>query len=213
MQVAPSFLKLTACLECSTFISASPTHPAKAGALGRPQSGRRIAILGHDGPVARNATGIIAVHRSDPGLMLEYLGAPEDTAARFDGDWFLTGDLGSMDDDGQITYLGRDDDMMNAGGYRVSPLEVEAALADAPGLKTVGATEVEVKPGVFIIAAFYTAPAPLDENILHAYVEPKLARYKQPRAYVHLPALPTGANGKLVRRRLPLFWPKTTKAT
>lgn len=199
--------------ECSTFISASPTHPAKAGALGRPQSGRRIAILGHDGPVARNATGIIAVHRSDPGLMLEYLGAPEDTAARFDGDWFLTGDLGSMDDDGQITYLGRDDDMMNAGGYRVSPLEVEAALADAPGLKTVGATEVEVKPGVFIIAAFYTAPAPLDENILHAYVEPKLARYKQPRAYVHLPALPTGANGKLVRRRLPLFWPKTTKAT
>lgn len=199
--------------ECSTFISASPTHPAKAGALGQPQAGRHIAILGDDGPVPRNTPGTIAVHRSDPGLMLEYLHAPDDTAARFDGDWFLTGDMGTMDEDGQITYLGRNDDMMNAGGYRVSPLEVEAALADAPGLTEVGATQIEVKPGVFVIAAFYTAPAPLDEDILRAYVDTKLARYKHPRAYVHLPMLPTGANGKLVRWRLPLFWPKDTKAT
>ncbi|GGX62391.1 acetyl-CoA synthetase [Tateyamaria omphalii] len=199
--------------ECSTFISASPSHPAKTGALGQPQTGRHIAILGDNGPVPRNTPGTIAVHRSDPGLMLEYLHAPDDTAARFDGDWFLTGDVGAMDEDGQITYLGRNDDMMNAGGYRVSPLEVEAALADAPGLTAVGATQIEVKPGVFIIAAFYTAPAPLDEDELRAYVDTKLARYKQPRAYVHLPMLPTGANGKLVRRRLPLFWPKNTKAT
>ncbi|WP_299741674.1 class I adenylate-forming enzyme family protein [uncultured Tateyamaria sp.] len=199
--------------ECSTFISASPAHPAKTGTLGQPQAGRHVAILGDDGPVPRGTPGTIAVHRSDPGLMLEYLHAPDDTAARFDGNWFLTGDLGAMDEDGQITYLGRNDDMMNAGGYRVSPLEVEAALADAPGLTGVGATQIEVKPGVFIIVAFYTAAAPLDEDSLRAYVDTKLARYKHPRAYVHLPMLPTGANGKLVRRRLPLFWPKTTKAT
>ncbi|WP_299768205.1 class I adenylate-forming enzyme family protein [uncultured Tateyamaria sp.] len=199
--------------ECSTFISASPAHPAKTGTLGQPQAGRHVAILGDDGPVPRGTPGTIAVHRSDPGLMLEYLHAPDDTAARFDGNWFLTGDVGAMDEDGQITYLGRNDDMMNAGGYRVSPLEVEAALADAPGLTGVGATQIEVKPGVFIIVAFYTAAAPLDEDSLRAYVDTKLARYKHPRAYVHLPMLPTGANGKLVRRRLPLFWPKTTKAT
>ncbi|MCB4380025.1 acyl--CoA ligase, partial [Synechococcus sp. MU1644] len=199
--------------ECSTFISASPAHPAKTGTLGQPQAGRHVAILGDDGPVPRGTPGTIAVHRSDPGLMLEYLHAPDDTAARFDGNWFLTGDVGAMDEDGQITYLGRNDDMMNAGGYRVSPLEVEAALADAPGLTGVGATQIEVKPGVFIIVAFYTAAAPLDEDSLRAYVDTKLARYKHPRAYVHLPMLPIGANGKLVRRRLPLFWPKTTKAT
>ncbi|WP_299612478.1 class I adenylate-forming enzyme family protein [uncultured Tateyamaria sp.] len=197
--------------ECSTFISSCPDSPAAPGALGQAQPGRHVAILGDDGPTPPGTPGTIAVHRSDPGLMLEYLHAPEDTAARFQDDWFLTGDVGSMDADGHITYLGRNDDMMNAGGYRVSPIEVEAALADAPGLTGVGATQIEVKPGVFIIAAFYTSPTPLDEDSLRAYVGEKLARYKHPRAYVHVPMLPTGANGKLVRRRLPLFWPKDTK--
>ncbi|MEL6466019.1 MAG: class I adenylate-forming enzyme family protein [Pseudomonadota bacterium] len=198
--------------ECSTFISACPSAPAAPGTLGQPQPGRHIAILAEQEPVPAGTAGTIAVHQSDPGLMLEYLHAPGETNARFAGDWFLTGDLGTMDEHGQITYLGRNDDMMNAGGYRVSPLEVEAALADAPGITDVGVTQIEVKPGVFIIAAFYTAPAPLDEAALHTYVSPKLAQYKHPRAYVHVPKLPTGANGKLVRRRLSQFWPKSTKA-
>ena len=93
--------------ECSTFISGSPDHPALDGALGQPQQGRRIAILGADGPVPRGEEGVIAVHKSDPGLMLEYLGAPEETKARFQGDWFLTGDQGAMGADDQIQYLGR----------------------------------------------------------------------------------------------------------
>jgi acyl-coenzyme A synthetase/AMP-(fatty) acid ligase len=201
--------------ECSTFISASPEWPndspgdtpSDARTLGRPQPGRQVAILGPDGPVTRGTPGIIAVHRSDPGLMRGYLGQPAETAARFQGDWFLTGDIGTMDADDQITYLGRNDDMMNAGGYRVSPVEVEAALAEAPGLTAVGAAQIEVKPGVHIIAAFYTAPYALDEAGLRTYVEARLARYKQPRAYVHVPYLPTGANGKLLRRRLQAFWP------
>ncbi len=189
--------------ECSTFISSSPAHPARAEALGRPQQGRRVAILGPEGPVEIGAEGTIAIARDDPGLMLGYLGAPEETAARKQGDWFVTGDRGVMAPDGQITYQGRDDDMMNAGGYRVSPLEVEAALAHFPTLTQIGVTQVEVKPGVRIIAAFYTAPAPLDEAALGTYVNDKLARYKHPRAYIHLPSLPSGANGKLQRRALP----------
>jgi acyl-coenzyme A synthetase/AMP-(fatty) acid ligase len=188
--------------ECSTFISSSPAHPARGEALGQPQDGRRVAILDTDGPVPQGAEGTIAVHRSDPGLMLGYFGQPDETAARFLGDWFLTGDQGAMAVDGQITYTGRDDDMMNAGGYRVSPLEVEAALGAFPGLTQVGVTDIEVKVGTRIIAAFYTAPAPLDEAALRDYVQERLARYKQPRAYFHLPALPTGANGKLLRRAL-----------
>ena len=185
--------------ECSTFISSSPAHPARGEALGQPQDGRRVAILGADGPVQQGDEGTIAVHRSDPGLMLGYLNAPDETAERMQGEWFLTGDQGAMAIDGQITYLGRRDDMMNAGGYRVSPLEVEAALSSCPGIDQVGVTDVEVKPDTYIIAAFYSAPAPLDEDALRAYVEPKLARYKQPRAYIHLSALPTGVNGKLLR--------------
>jgi len=188
--------------ECSTFVSASPAHPAQGAVLGRPQQGRRVALLGRDGPVPLGTEGTIAVHRSDPGLMLEYLDAPEDTAARMQGDWFLTGDQGVMDADHQISYLGRNDDMMNAGGFRVSPVEVEACLARMPGITAVGAAEVRVKQDVSVIAAFYTGPAPLDEAALRLYAEENLARYKQPRLYIHLPTLPMGANGKILRSAL-----------
>ncbi len=193
--------------ECSTFISGCPAKPSAPGALGAPQPGRRVAIVDEAGaPVPIGTPGTIAVDRADPGLMLEYIGAPEDTAARMRGRWFLTGDEGAMDAHHQITYLGRADDMMNAGGYRVSPIEVEQVLAHAPGISGVAATDVAVKEGTRVIAAFYTAAAPLDETALRAYVEDKLARYKHPRLYVHVPDLPMGANGKLLRRRLRDSW-------
>jgi acyl-coenzyme A synthetase/AMP-(fatty) acid ligase len=191
--------------ECSTFISGSPAHPAAPGALGRPQDGRRVAILGPKGPVALGEEGTIAVARSDPGLMLGYLGAAEDTAARMQGDWFLTGDQGMMDADGQITYLGRADDMMNAGGYRVSPMEVEAALLAHPAIREVGVTDIEVKEDARIIAAFYVGDA-VEEEVLKAFAAARLARYKQPRVFIRLAALPAGANGKILRRALkPLY--------
>ncbi|WP_170368545.1 class I adenylate-forming enzyme family protein [Ruegeria arenilitoris] len=192
--------------ECSTFISSSPSHPARGDSLGQPQPGRRVAILGPDGPVPQGQEGTIAIHRSDPGLMLTYLNAPDEARARMQGDWFLTGDQGAMAVDGQITYLGRDDDMMNAGGYRVSPVEVESVLSRFPGISQVGAAAVEVKPDTFVIAAFYSGPEKLDETALRAYVEANLARYKQPRAFIHLPELPTGGNGKLLRRALPAYF-------
>ena len=188
--------------ECSTFISGSPSGPAAAGTLGRPQAGRRVAILGDDGPVQAGAEGTIAIHRDDPGLMLGYLHAEDDTAARFCGDWFVTGDLGVMDADGQVTYLGRADDMMNAGGYRVSPLEVEAVLNAHPGITQAAVTDIEVKQDARLIMAFYTGPAPLPADELDALAADKLAAYKRPRGYYHLDSLPTGANGKLLRRKL-----------
>jgi acyl-coenzyme A synthetase/AMP-(fatty) acid ligase len=188
--------------ECSTFISGSPAKPAKDGALGFPQPGRNVQILTDQGAAQAGETGTIAIHRSDPGLMLGYFNAPDETAERYQGDWFLTGDQGMMDAHGQITYLGRNDDMMNAGGFRVSPLEVEAVMAGMTGIDTIGVTEVEIKEGVRVIAGFYTGPCLLDDTILEAYASEKLARYKQPRLYVHLPALPAGANGKILRRAL-----------
>jgi len=188
--------------ECSTFISGSPDRPAAPGTLGRPQQGRRVAILSPDGPVKTGAEGTIAVHKSDPGLMLGYLGAPEATAAKFNGDWFLTGDQGVMDEDGQITYMGRADDMMNAGGFRVSPLEVEAALTPHPGITQVAVTDIEVKEDACVIMAFYTGPEPLDPAALDAFARERLAGYKAPRGYIHVATLPTGANGKLLRRAL-----------
>ncbi len=189
--------------ECSTFISGAPGLPAVPGTLGRPQPGRRVAILGADGePVPLGTEGTIAVARSDPGLMLGYLNAPEETAARLVGEWFLTGDQGALDAEGMITYLGRADDMMNAGGYRISPLEVEAALLTHPGIREVAVTDLEIKADVRVIAAFYTGPEDIPEATLTAFAAERLARYKQPRVYRRLDTLPTGANGKILRRAL-----------
>lgn len=192
--------------ECSTFISSSPARPASPAALGWPQPQRRVAILGESGEAPANTPGTIAVHRSDPGLMLGYLNQPEDTQARYDGDWFLTGDEGVADETGQITYLGRKDDMLNAGGFRVSPLEIEQVLNTHPHVTAAAAVELPLMSGARIIGAFYVSPAPVDEGELLAYVNVRLARYKQPRLFQHVAELPTGANGKLQRRRLRESW-------
>lgn len=187
--------------EVSTFVSGSPDRPAPPGAAGYAQPGRRIAVLDGAGqPVARGEPGLLAVHRGDPGLFLRYEGDAEATAARFLGNWFVTGDTVAMAEDGAITYLGRGDDMMNAGGFRVSPLEVEGAMAGFAGLTDCAAVEHEVSAGVKIIALAYAADQALDDAALAAHAAERLARYKQPRLFVHLPALPRTANGKLNRR-------------
>ena len=183
--------------ECSTFISGSPALPAKPSTSGRPQQGRRIAVLQDGKPVPPDTPGLLAIHRDDPGLMLGYLDADLP-----DGDWFTTADTVSMSAEGDITYMGRNDDMMNAGGYRVSPLEVEAAFNDFQGLTGCAATAVEIKADTQVIALFYTAETPIDEDTLRAHAQSLLARYKQPRLYIHRDTLPKGGNGKLNRRLL-----------
>ena len=195
--------------EVSTYVSGCPDRPQAAGTAGWVQAGRRVAVLGEDGlPVARGAVGVLAVHRSDPGLMLGYLDDPGATEARFRGDWFVTGDLAEMSEDGAILYRGRADDLMNAGGFRVSPLEVETAMAACAGVLDCGVTEVEVKPGVRVIGCFYVSDHPLDEAGLAAHAEGVLARYKQPRLWVRVDALPRSANNKLNRRALAGLVPK-----
>ncbi|MCF3973916.1 class I adenylate-forming enzyme family protein [Paracoccus salsus] len=187
--------------ELSTFISGSPDRPAPPGTAGFPQPGRNVAILSRDGqPLAAGEAGALAVRRDDPGLFLGYLGQPEESAARFRGDWFLTGDQAVADSDGAITLLGRADDIMNAGGFRVAPSEIEELLATHPQAGDVAVTELAVSPATSIIAAFWTGTASADD--LRALAASGLARYKQPRDYIRLEALPRTPTGKINRRAL-----------
>lgn len=186
--------------ECSTFLSGSPARPAPEGSAGYPQPGRRVAILSDEGePLSAGQPGVLALHRSDPGLFLGYLGQPEETAAKFQGEWFLTGDLAVQAGDGAISTLGRADDMMNAGGFRVAPAEVEDVLVPVPGAGDVAVTELPV-PGASIIAAFWTGPAA--PEVMRAAAETGLARYKQPREFIRIDALPRTPTGKINRRAL-----------
>jgi acyl-coenzyme A synthetase/AMP-(fatty) acid ligase len=194
--------------EVSTYVSTSPARPGGGDVSGYAQRGRRIAVLGADDtPVERGEPGILAVDARDPGLFLGYHGAAEDTAARYVGGWFKTGDTVSMAEDGAIRYLGRDDDMLNAGGYRVSPLEIERVFDTLTGIAESAAVELPVRPGVRVIGLFYVpTQAPLADKILAAHAQANLARYKQPRLFVALNDLPKGANNKLNRRALRTGW-------
>ncbi len=143
--------------EISTYISSAPSVPRKPGAIGKPQPGRRVAILPADGgeePLPAGAEGLIAVDRSDPGLMLGYWQRPDEEAAVLRGQWFIGGDLGVMDADGYVTHTGRNNDIMKALGYRVSPLEVEAVLAQHASVAEVACAEIQVRADVSVIGAF-----------------------------------------------------------
>jgi acyl-coenzyme A synthetase/AMP-(fatty) acid ligase len=194
--------------EISTYISSGPGTPVRPGSPGRPQPGRRVVILPlEEGecPLPAAESGLIAVHRSDPGLMLGYWRNPEAEREVFRGDWFVGGDVAEMDVDGYVWLHGRRDDLMNAQGYRVSPAEVEAVLSHAPGVADVAVAERKVRADVSVICAFIIA-APdgkPEEALLAAHCAEHLAAYKTPKKYVFVKTLPRTRNGKIARRLLP----------
>ena len=176
--------------EISTYISSSPSVPVKPGSPGKPQRGRSIKIL---------EDGEIAIHRTDPGLFLGYWGDE-----RFAAEWFATGDTAELDADGYVWCHGRIDDMMNAGGFRVSPLEVEKVLLLHPDVAEAGVREWRVSDTASIIAAFLVPRegTSVNEDAVLAFVRERLAAYKCPRQIWFVPALPRTANGKLNRKAL-----------
>ncbi|SDZ82195.1 class I adenylate-forming enzyme family protein [Rubrimonas cliftonensis] len=191
--------------ELSTYASAGPGAPPRPGRIGPPQRGRRVAVLrpGTETPAPVGEPGELAVARDDPGLMLGYWRDPEATAAAMRGAWFVTGDRAAMDADGWLAHLGRADDLMNAGGFRVAPQEVEAAISACPGVAEVAAAEVTVAGGVTLIGACVVptdAAAGLDAARLEAWCAERLAQYKRPRLYALVDALPRTAAGKVLRR-------------
>jgi acyl-coenzyme A synthetase/AMP-(fatty) acid ligase len=151
--------------EISTYISSSPSVPVKPGSPGRPQKGRSVKILDD---------GEIAVHRTDPGLFLGYWGEE-----RFTGDWFATGDTAEFDAEGYLWCHGRIDDMMNAGGFRVSPLEVEKVFLQHEAIADAGVREWRVNETSSIIAAFLVPceGARVNEDTVLAFVRERLAAY------------------------------------
>lgn len=196
--------------EISTFVSSGPAVPARAGSPGRAQPGRRIAVLpvnGGESPCAAGESGLLAVHRSDPGLMLGYWQRPEEDAATRRGEWFVTSDLVHLDADGYVHHHGRNDDVITALGHRVSPLEVERVLERHPAVAEVAVAEAVVREGVSVVAAFVVpsdpdAPGGMDPEPLLAHAREHLAGYKCPRAIVWVAGLPRTANGKVLRRAL-----------
>ena len=196
--------------EISTYISSGPECPIRPGSPGRPQPGRRVAILSETpphAPLPPGKRGLLAVHRSDPGLMLGYWRRPEEEAEVFFGDYFAGGDIAHMDEDGYVHFHGRASEIMNSFGYRVAPQEVEEALLHHPAVQEVAVAECAIDEEKSVIAAFVVVrdgSSPPKAQDLIAFSASRLADYKRPREIRFVDALPRSANGKILRRRLTL---------
>jgi benzoate-CoA ligase len=128
----------------------------------------------------------------------------EKTMEGFRGEWYVSGDLISMDADGYVTYAGRGDEMLKVGGKWLAPQEVESCLLQHPAVAEAAVVGVPdgdglVKPHAFVVAR--ERRAGLEEE-LKAFVRERLEPYKHPREVVFLDTLPRTHLGKVDRGRL-----------
>jgi acetyl-CoA synthetase len=195
--------------ECNLVLSNNadvmPVHP---GSMGRPVPGHEVAVVGEDGrPVPDGETGEIAVLRPDPVMFLEYWGRPEATAAKFRGDWLLTGDTGRRDGDGYFWFAGRSDDVITSAGYRIGPGEIEDCLMRHPAVAMAAAIGVpdpmrtERVKAYIVLKPGHAAADALAADI-QAFVKTRLAAHEYPREVAFIDALPMTATGKIMRREL-----------
>ncbi|MEO0914158.1 MAG: class I adenylate-forming enzyme family protein, partial [Pseudomonadota bacterium] len=179
--------------EISTYISQSPAKPG----LYRPQTGRTVAILGETAPrpLAWEQPGRLSVAVDDPGLMLGYWenGAPR---LPLEDGWFVTGDRAALRRDGHLTYLGRSDCLITTGGYRISPVEVEAVLTTHPAVAEAAVLPLAVRADVEVLTAVVAPAQAITEEILAGHCAKNLARYKTPRKFIFRDQLPRTGRGK-----------------
>jgi acetyl-CoA synthetase len=182
--------------------------PVKPGSMGRPIPGHAVAVIDDNGaPVPPGASGAIAIRRPDPVMFLGYWKNEAATAAKFIGEWMTTGDLGRVDEDGYFWFLGREDDVITSGAYRIGPGEIEDCLLKHPAVALAAAVGVPDPLRTEIVKAFVvTKPGHAgDADLARAiqdFVRTRLAAHEYPREIEFVSELPMTATGKIVRRVL-----------
>jgi acetyl-CoA synthetase len=179
----------------------------RPGSMGLPYPGHDVAVIDEGGnELPAGETGEIAVRVPDPVAFLEYVNAPEATAAKFVGPWLRTGDLASRDSDGYLWFKARSDDVIISAGYRISPVEIEQCLLRHPAVVAAAVVGVpdELRGQVvkaFVIARDGGAPDGLADE-LKQFVRTRLAAYEYPRELEFVRELPLTVTGKIRRRAL-----------
>ena len=179
-----------------------PPRLRKPGSVGLP-TGIEIAVLdGNGGAVPPGTMGEVSIR--GPSVTSGYLNNPEANARAFTGGWLRTGDLGYRDADGYLFLGGRLKEMINRGGEKISPREVDDVLLSHPGIAQAAAFAVpDERLGEDIAAAVVLRPgSPADEAGIRAYATGKLAYFKVPRRIVFVEEIPKGPTGKLQRAGL-----------
>ena len=175
----------------------------RAGTVGFPLPGVEIRVTDGENELPAGEIGTVEVR--GPNVFKGYWQMPEKTAEEMRGDgFFITGDLGRIDADGYLHIVGRGKDLVISGGYNVYPKEVELLLDEQPGVlesAVIGAPHPDF--GESVVAVLVPeAGAEIDLDAVRAALGEKLARFKQPRHYVVLDALPRNTMGKVQKNIL-----------
>jgi len=195
--------------------------PARAGSMGRPYPGHRVAVLDDEGhPVEPGATGEVALNRydihghPDPVIFLGYWNREDATRDKYRGDWLRTGDLANVDEDGYLWYRGRADDMFKAAGYRIGPSEIENCLIKHPAVANAAVVPKPDAERGNVIKAFVVLVEGTRRNdsddarlidALQQHVRGLLAPYEYPKEIEFIHTLPMTTTGKIQRNVLRLL--------
>jgi long-chain acyl-CoA synthetase len=183
---------------------ASFNHPGrerKPGSIGTPIDGVEFRLIDDEGKDADNI-GEIAIRGHN--IMKGYWQRPAETEAAFVDGWFLTGDIGRVDDDGYYYIVDRKKDLIIRGGYNVYPREVEEVLYEHPAVREAAVVGVphqslgeEIGAAVVLTGGASAAPEELRD-----FVKQRIAAYKYPRHVWLVDELPKGPTGKILRREI-----------
>ncbi|MFR9796786.1 AMP-binding protein [Streptomyces sp. MS06] len=194
--------------ETAVQVSNSPGQPLKTGSMGRPSPGYRVELLDPVTGAPGAAEGEIALDLSDRpvGLMTGYHGDADRTAEAMAGGYYRTGDIGSRDADGYLTYVGRADDVFKASDYKISPFELESALLEHESVAEAAVVPApdELRlavPKAYVVLAEGHAPGPDAAKAIFEHSREVLAPYKRIRR-LEFGELPKTVSGKIRRIEL-----------
>jgi len=180
----------------------------RPGSMGKPTPGHDVLVIDDDGNACKAGdTGDIAIRGTPPTLFKEYLKNPEETAGAFRNGHYLTGDRAYVDDDGYFWFVGRADDVITSGAYRIGPFEVESVLLEHPAVAesaVVGSPDADrgnvVKAFVVLRKGF--APSDALASEIQDHCKRITAPYKYPREIEFVEELPKTRSGKIRRVEL-----------
>lgn len=195
--------------ECNMVLSNNARlFPVQPGSMGRAVPGHDVDIVNEAGDVLPiGELGFIAIRRPNPVMFLEYWQNPLASRQKFAGDYLITGDFGRKDHEGYFTFVGRSDDLITSGGYRIGPSEVENCLITHSAVSMAAVVGVpDPIRGEAIKAWIVLRPGCVASEILtreiQEYVRTKLGAHEYPRHIAFVNELPVTATGKIMRRVL-----------
>ena len=184
---------------------------AVAPARGEPLCGEAVgpamqgvsAEVRFSGPTAGLGDGVGILHVRSSSMMAGYVRDDRLDDSWLDRGWFSTGDLARWDAAGNIHLLGRQAEVINVGGMKVVPSEVEEIISMLPGVQSVKVYAGNRRHGAQFVKAAIVADAGLDAAAVRAHCERHLVYFKRPDAILFVDALPKSAAGKILHHRLP----------